>query len=36
MANHADKTDTAYTNALTVLQTLEATQTQVNTAAAAL
>jgi hypothetical protein len=36
MANHADKTDTAYTNALNVLQTLEATQTQVNTAAAAL
>ncbi|OBR91265.1 MULTISPECIES: hypothetical protein [Clostridium] len=36
MANHVNKTDTAYTNALTQLETLQATQDAVNAAASAL
>lgn len=36
MANHSDKADAAYTKALTVLQTLESTQEQVNGAASSL
>jgi len=36
MADHDDKTDTVYTNALDVLKTLDSTQSAVDTAAAAL
>ncbi|AZV57195.1 hypothetical protein [Clostridium sp. AWRP] len=36
MANHANKTDTAYTNALTQLETLQAKQKNVDAAAGAL
>lgn len=36
MADHANKTDAAYTNALNALKTLEITQSAVNTAAAGL
>ncbi len=36
MANHANKTDAAYTNALTQLQTLQSPEADVNTAAAGL